>query len=78
VEKGELFRKTASEILLFLLLASTLSLMVNIQSVRAIEEVYIRADGSVYPPTVPIATTDNITYTLTDDINGSIVTRETA
>jgi parallel beta-helix repeat protein len=73
VEKGELFRKTASEILLFLLLASTLSLMVNIQSVRAIEEVYIRADGSVYPPTVPIATTDNITYTLTDDINGSIV-----
>jgi len=31
--------------------------------------IYIRADGSIDPPTAPIFTTDNVTYTLTDNIN---------
>ena len=34
--------------------------------------VYIRADGSIDPPTSPISTIDNITYTLTDSFNGSL------
>jgi len=33
----------------------------------------IRADGSVLPPTAPISTVDNITYTLTDNIEKPIV-----
>jgi parallel beta-helix repeat protein len=36
--------------------------------------IYIRADGSIDPPTAPISTLDNVTYTLTGDIfNDSIV-----
>jgi len=34
--------------------------------------VYIRADGSIDPLTAPISTLDNITYTLTHDINSSL------
>jgi len=33
--------------------------------------VYIRSDGSVEPSDAPIATSDNITYTLTDNITSS-------
>jgi len=32
------------------------------------ETTYIRADGSIDPPTAPISTVDNVTYTLTDNI----------
>jgi parallel beta-helix repeat protein len=35
--------------------------------------VYIRADGSVDPSTTPISTGDNVTYTLTENIDVSIV-----
>jgi len=31
--------------------------------------IYIRADGSIDPPTAPITTLDNITYSITGDIN---------
>jgi parallel beta-helix repeat protein len=34
--------------------------------------IYVRADGSIDPATSPISTLDNITYTLTDDINSSL------
>lgn len=33
--------------------------------------VYIRANGSIDPPSAPITTSDNITYTLTDNITSS-------
>jgi len=32
------------------------------------ESIHVRSDGLIYPPTVPIATADNETYTLTDDV----------
>jgi parallel beta-helix repeat protein len=36
--------------------------------------IYIRADGSIDPPTAPISTVDNVTYTLADDLfNDSIM-----
>lgn len=34
--------------------------------------VYIRADGSVDPPTEPISTLDNVTYTLNDNSNSTL------
>jgi parallel beta-helix repeat protein len=34
---------------------------------------YIRADGSIDPPTTDIITSDHVTYALVNDINGSIV-----
>ena len=35
--------------------------------------IYVRADGIVDPPDAPISSVDNVTYTFTDNINGSIV-----
>ncbi len=52
----------------------------NIQPVRASGTIYIRADSSIDPPTAPILTIDNITYTLTDnfitDADGIVVERD--
>jgi len=35
--------------------------------------VFINVDGSVQPPSAPISTADNVTYTLTGDISNSLV-----
>jgi parallel beta-helix repeat protein len=73
-EKGKLERKAVSGIMLaLLLLLSMLTLTFNTQPVRATGTIYIRADGSIDPPTAPISTADNATYTFTDSINDSIV-----
>jgi parallel beta-helix repeat protein len=68
-----LLKKTISGIMLTLLLISMLTLAVNIPPVKASGTIYIRADGSIDPPTAPISTTDYITYTFTDNIYDSIV-----
>ena len=65
-------RKMVSAIVLTLLLTSMLTLAFNLQPVRATGTVYIRADGSIDPPTAPIQRNGD-TYTLTDNINDSIV-----
>ncbi|MGA3191840.1 MAG: NosD domain-containing protein [Candidatus Bathyarchaeia archaeon] len=65
-------RKTVSVIVLFLLVISTSASAFNIQPVKASGIILIRADGSVDPSSAPISTVDNITYTLTDNIGGSI------
>jgi len=38
------------------------------ESVLVDQQIKINSDGSVNPPTAPISTLDNVTYTLTDDI----------
>jgi parallel beta-helix repeat protein len=38
-----------------------------------LDAVYIRPNGSIDPPTAPISTVDNVTYTLTGNISASIV-----
>lgn len=42
--------------------------------------IYIRADGSIDPPTAPITSLDNVTYTLTgnitSDTNGIMIERD--
>ena len=40
---------------------------------RTVMKIYIRADGSIDPPLASIKTVDNITYTFTDNIIGSII-----
>jgi len=40
--------------------------------VRASETIFIRADGSIDPPTAPISSVDNVTYTLTDNITADV------
>ena len=66
-------KKTASAITLTLLLTSMLTLAFNIQPVKAEGTIYIRADGSIDPPTAPISSIDNVTYTFAANINDSIV-----
>jgi parallel beta-helix repeat protein len=67
-------QKAVSGIVLMLLLTSMLSSAFNIQPVKAVGgTIYIRADGSVDPPTAPISTMDNVTYTFADNIHDSIV-----
>jgi parallel beta-helix repeat protein len=46
---------------------------VFIKPVVAHETVYIRADGSVDPPSAPISSGDNVTYTFTGNISDSLV-----
>lgn len=45
----------------------------DIKPVKASGTIYIRANGLIDPPTAPISTVDNITYTFTNNINDSIV-----
>jgi len=68
-----LIKKIASAMILTLLLVSILTLAFNTQPVKASGTIYIRADGSIDPPTANITTTDNVTYTFTGNINDSIV-----
>jgi len=51
-----------------LILGCTLMAAFNVQPVRASGTIYIRADGSIDPPTAPIHTEDNVTYVLTGNI----------
>ncbi len=69
----DLLRKAVSGMMLMLVLIGMLTLVFNIQPVKASGTLYIRADGSIYPTTAPISTVDNVTYTFTDNIYDEIV-----
>jgi parallel beta-helix repeat protein len=69
----KLLRKTVSGIMVTLLLAGMLTLAFNVQPAKASGTIYIRADGSIDPPTAPISSVDNVTYIFTGNINDSIV-----
>jgi len=61
-------------IMLIVLLIGILTFTLNIQLAKANETVYIRADGSIDPPTANITSADNVTYTFIGNIfNNSIV-----
>ena len=50
-----------------ILLTSLLSIVFRVEKVQASGTIYIRVDGSIDPPTANITTTDNVTYTFTDN-----------
>jgi parallel beta-helix repeat protein len=69
-----LLKRIFSGILLGLLLLCIVVSAFNIQPVRAEGgTIYIRADGSIDPPTAPIKSVCNVTYTFTDSIYDQIV-----
>lgn len=72
IRRSELSKKSVL-LVIMLLLANTLTLAFNILRVEGAGVIYIRADGSIDPPTAPIAGFDNMTYTLTANCNDSIV-----
>ncbi|HXX87247.1 MAG TPA: right-handed parallel beta-helix repeat-containing protein [Candidatus Acidoferrum sp.] len=67
-----MFRKPVSIIILSLLVLSALALAFYVRPVKSdyvwTQTIYINANGSINPPTAPISTIDNITYTSTDNI----------
>jgi len=81
-ERIGLLSKTVSGLVLVLVLTGMLTLAFNVQPASSewTGTVYIRADGSIDPPTAPISTVDNITYVLTDNIlsdnHGIVVERD--
>ena len=64
-------RKTVSGIIFAFLLISTFTLAFNVGLVhaQAPHTVYINSDGSVSPPSAPISTVDNATYTFTGNVS---------
>ena len=56
-----------------ILLTSLLIVSFRIEKVIASSTIYIRVDGSIDPPTANILTTNNITYTFTDNIFAQII-----
>lgn len=68
-----LLQKPVSIVMLSLLAVSMLTLALEIRPARADGTIYINADGSINPSTAPISTFDNVTYTLTGNVNESIV-----
>ena len=60
--------------LILIVFTIMLGAVFRVRRVEAIGFVYIRSNGSVDPPSAPISTIDNMTYTLTDNIlNETIV-----
>ena len=55
------------------LLVTALDLSANVQLVRAFGTIHIGPDGVIDPLTTHIVTADNVTYTFTDNVYGSIV-----
>jgi parallel beta-helix repeat protein len=67
-------RRAALLVLVSILLFSSLVVLtLNVPVVNGAGTIYIRADGSIDPPTANITSTDNVTYTLTGNINDFIV-----
>jgi len=76
IERGgwrELGGRAAKALTVTLLLIGTLTLAFFIRPVKASGTIYIRVDGNVDPPTAPISSVDNVTYSFTGNINDSIV-----
>jgi len=57
----------------FLFLGAVFGLVLNVPVAKASGTIYIRADGSIDPPIAPIFSSDNVTYTFTDNIYDGIV-----
>ena len=55
--------------LAIILFVGVLTSMYVVQPVKAEETIYIRADGSIDPPTAPITTADNIAYIFIDNVS---------
>ncbi len=70
-------RRIGSSLIVALLFSSLFAFALIIQPAKAESgTIYIRADGSIDPPTAPISTVDNITYTFTGDIINDSITIE--
>jgi parallel beta-helix repeat protein len=70
---GRLWAGLVSGVWVLVLFVAVFGVVLNVPLARGSGTIYIRADGSIEPPTAPISTVDNVTYTLTDNVYDSIV-----
>src|SRR5512139_2300600 len=68
--------KAGFAIVLTLLLIGASIFAFSIHEVEAYGTIYIRADGSVDPPTAPISSVDNVTYTITGNVYSFVVVQK--
>lgn len=61
-------KSIVSVLMVTLILVGTLFMAFDVRPVRAVGTIYIRADGSVYPPRTSVSTVDNVTYIVTGNI----------
>lgn len=69
-------KKIVSGMMLILFLVGSSSLLFDIQPAKANGTIYIRADGSIDPPTPLIMTRDRVTYTFTGNVVNSTIVVE--
>jgi len=65
-------RRLVLAMILPFVLIGILGVAFRVQRVEASGTIHIRVDGSVDPPTAPISSLDNVTYTFTGNMNESI------
>jgi parallel beta-helix repeat protein len=68
-------KRTVFGFLLILALCFLVLSAINLRVVSASGLVYIKADGSIDPPTAFVSTVDNLTYTLKGDVGQMVVER---
>jgi len=72
--------RLVSWVLVITLLVNVLALPFFVRPTQATGTIYVRADGSIDPPTAPISSVDNVTYTLTSNItsdtDGIVIERD--
>ena len=66
-------KKLIFSILLMLFLSSISSATLEVYSVETSGTIYIRTDGSIDPPIAELSSDDNITYSMTGNLDSSIV-----
>jgi parallel beta-helix repeat protein len=71
--RGKEALETHHATFLVCLLLAVVILHLNVHPVWSSSTIYIRADGSIDPPSAPISTIDNVIYTLTNNIYDEIV-----
>ena len=64
-------------VLIVLLTCPVMTFVHEVRSIGLSAPIFIKADGSIDPPTAPISTLDNITYALTGNITDSIYVERT-
>jgi parallel beta-helix repeat protein len=66
-------KKLVFSMLLMLFLSSISSATLEVHGIEASGTIYIRADGSIDPPVAELSSDDNLTYSMTANLNSSIV-----
>jgi len=71
---GRIKAGLVSSVWVLLMFVAVFSVVLKVPLVKGDSgTIYIRADGSIYPPTAPISTVDNVTYTFIGNLNESVV-----